>query len=380
LLLEVKGESRLPSLRLVNVTKRFGKISAINNLNLEVSDGEYLCVLGPTGSGKTTLLKLIAGIVNPDEGEIYFDNKIINNVPPQERNIAYVPQNYALFPHLSVIENVAFGPTSKGLDREEAYKISMNMLEMTRLAGRADSLPNELSGGMQQRLALARGLASNSSLLLLDEPLGALDARLRVELRYKLRDLIKNRGFTAIHVTHDQEEATIVGDRIAVLRQGQIQQINNPYTVYNEPRSIFVANFVGGANFLEGYIIERDQQGSWVQLRNRFIARIKETSYSPGERVVLAVREELTEIVKRVSKKKEVNLFPGTIQLSSFVGSSMILEILLENGDIVNSKISIHQQKMELEISERVYVQLQPENIKTFPYPKMGLFKELEVM
>ena len=380
MLLEVKGESRLPSLRLVNVTKRFGKISAINNLNLEVSDGEYLCVLGPTGSGKTTLLKLIAGIINPDEGEIYIDNKIINNVPPQERNIAYVPQNYALFPHLSVIENVAFGPASKGLDREEAYKISMNMLEMTRLAGRADSLPNELSGGMQQRLALARGLASNASLLLLDEPLGALDARLRVELRFKLRDLVKNRGFTAIHVTHDQEEATIVGDRIAVLRQGQIQQINNPFTVYNEPRSIFVANFVGGANFLEGYIIERDQQGAWVQLRNRFIARIKETDYSPGERVVLAVREELTEIVKRISEKKEVNLFPGTIQLSSFVGSSMMLEILLENGDIVNSKIPIRQQKKELKISERVYVQLQPENIKTFPYPKMGLFRELEVL
>jgi len=379
-LLEVKGESRLPLLRLVNVTKRFGKISAINNLNLEVNDGEYLCVLGPTGSGKTTLLRLIAGIINPDEGEIYIDNKIINNVPPQERNIAYVPQNYALFPHLSVIENVAFGPTSKGLDREEAYKISMNMLDMTRLAGRTDSLPNELSGGMQQRLALARGLASNASLLLLDEPLGALDARLRVELRYKLRDLVKNRGFTAIHVTHDQEEATIVGDRIAVLRQGQIQQINNPYTVYNEPRSIFVANFVGGANFIEGYIIERDQQGAWVQLRNRFIARIKENSYSPGERVVLAVREELTEIVKRVSKKKEVNLFPGTIQLLSFVGSSMILEILLENGDIVNSKIPIRQQKKELKISERVYVQLQPENIKIFPYPKIGLFRELEVM
>ena len=380
MLLEVKGESRLPLLRLVNVTKRFGKISAINNLNLEVNDGEYLCVLGPTGSGKTTLLRLIAGIINPDEGEIYIDNKIINNVPPQERNIAYVPQNYALFPHLSVIENVAFGPTSKGLDREEAYKISMNMLDMTRLAGRTDSLPNELSGGMQQRLALARGLASNASLLLLDEPLGALDARLRVELRYKLRDLVKNRGFTAIHVTHDQEEATIVGDRIAVLRQGQIQQINNPYTVYNEPRSIFVANFVGGANFIEGYIIERDQQGAWVQLRNRFIARIKENSYSPGERVVLAVREELTEIVKRVSKKKEVNLFPGTIQLLSFVGSSMILEILLENGDIVNSKIPIRQQKKELKISERVYVQLQPENIKIFPYPKIGLFRELEVM
>jgi ABC-type Fe3+/spermidine/putrescine transport system ATPase subunit len=337
-------------------------------------------VLGPTGSGKTTLLRLIAGIIIPTEGEIYINNELVNNVPPQERNIAYVPQNYALFPHLSVIENVAFGPTSKGLDKEEAYRISMNMLDMTRLAGRANSLPNELSGGMQQRLALARGLASNASLLLLDEPLGALDARLRVELRYKLRDLVKNRGFTAIHVTHDQEEAMIVGDRISVLRQGQIQQVSIPFTVYNEPKSIFVANFVGGANFLEGYIVERDQQGSWVQLRNHYRARIKETGYSPGERVVLAIREELTEIIKRISEKQEVNLFPGTVQLTSFLGSSIVFEVLLENGDAVNSKIPVSQQKKKLTNNEKVYVRLRPENIKTYLYPHAGLFRELEAV
>jgi len=370
----------MPSIRLVNVTKKFGKISAINNLNLELNDGEYLCVLGPTGSGKTTLLRLIAGIIGPDEGEIYIDNKLVNDVPPQERNVAYVPQNYALFPHLSVIENVAFGPTSKGLDREEAYKISMNMLEMTRLSGRTDSLPNELSGGMQQRLALARGLASNAGLLLLDEPLGALDARLRVELRYKLRTLVKNRGFTAVHVTHDQEEAMIVGDRIAVLRHGQIQQVNIPYAVYNEPKSIFVANFVGGANFLEGYIIERDQQGAWVQLRNRYAARINETNYSPGERVVLAIREEQTEIFKRVGERQEINLFSGTIQSSSFLGSSIVVEVLLENGDVVNSKIPVSQQKRKLASNEKVYIKLPPENIKTYSYPQAGLFRELEVI
>jgi ABC-type Fe3+/spermidine/putrescine transport system ATPase subunit len=370
----------MPSIRLVNVTKRFRKISAINNLNLEVNDGEYLCVLGPTGSGKTTLLKLIAGIINPDEGEIYIDNELVNNVPPQERNIAYVPQNYALFPHLSVIENVAFGPISKGIDKKEAYRISMNMLEMTRLAGRADSLPNELSGGMQQRLALARGLASNASLLLLDEPLGALDARLRVELRYKLRDLIKKSGFTAIHVTHDQEEAMIVSDRISILRQGQIQQASIPFTIYNEPKSIFVANFVGDANFLEGYISERDLQGSWVQLRNRYIARIKETGYSPGERVVLAIREELTEIIKRKGEKQEVNLFPGTIQSTIFLGSSIAFEVLLENGDVVNSKIPVSQLKKKFTNNEKVYMRLQPENMKTFLYPQAGLFRELEAI
>jgi ABC-type Fe3+/spermidine/putrescine transport system ATPase subunit len=345
-----------------------------------VNDGEYLCVVGPTGSGKTTLLRLIAGIMIPDEGEIYIDNELVNNVPPQERNVAYVPQNYALFPHLNVIDNVAFGPISKGLGREEAYKISMNMLEMTKLAGRTKSLPNELSGGMQQRLALARGLASNANLLLMDEPLGALDARLRVELRYKLRDLVKNRGYTAIHVTHDQEEAMIVGDRVAVLRQGQIQQVSIPFTVYNEPKSIFIANFVGGANFLEGFITERDQQGSWVQLRNGYIARIKEIGYSPGEKVVLAIREELTEIIKRTHEKQEENLFPGTVRVTSFLGNFIVFEILLENGDIVNSKIPVSQHKMPLSSNEKVYVQLRSENIKTYLYPQAGLFRELEAI
>jgi len=370
----------MPSLRLVNVTKRFGNISAINKLNLELKDGEYLCVLGPTGSGKTTLLKLIAGIMKPDEGEIYIDDKLVNDLPPQERNVAYVPQNYALFPHLTVIENVAFSPLSKGLSKDEAYKISMMMLEMMRLAGRTDSFPNELSGGMQQRLALARGLASDASLLLLDEPLGALDARLRVELRYKLRALVKERGFTVIHVTHDQEEAMVVGDRIAVLRHGQIQQVNIPYAVYNDPKSIFVANFVGGANFLEGYITERDSQGAWVQLRNRYLVRINETRFSPGERVVLAIREEQTEIFEHDSDKQEVNLFPGTVQLTSFLGSSIVFEVLLENGDVVNSKILVSQKKEKLKTGERVYVRFSPRNIKTFGYPQVGLFRELEVI
>jgi ABC-type Fe3+/spermidine/putrescine transport system ATPase subunit len=365
---------------LVNVSKRFRNISAINNLDLEVKDGEYLCVLGPTGSGKTTLLKIIAGLVKPDKGEIYINNKLANNVPPQERNTAFVPQNYALFPHLSTLQNVAFGPTSKGIGTEEANRISMKMLEMTRLAGRADSQPNELSGGMQQRLALARGLASDANLLLLDEPLGALDARIRVELRYKIRDLVKERGFTAIHVTHDQEEAMIVGDRIAVLRQGQIQQVNVPPKIYNEPQSIFVASFVGGANFLEGFVVDRDHQGAWVQLRNRFIARVREIDFSPGEKVVLAVREEQTTMVKQVGEEQEINFFPGTVQSASFLGNSTAFEVLLKNGDMVHSRIPIGKQGKTFSENEGVYVRLHPESIITYPYPQGGLLTELEAI
>jgi len=370
----------MPSVRLAKVTKRFGSITAIDNLDLGIEDGEYLCVLGPTGSGKTTLLKLIAGILKPDQGEIHIDGKLVNDVPPQERNTAYLPQDYALFPHLSVIENAAFGPTSREIDREQAIEISGKMLEMTRLAGRAGSFPNELSGGMQQRLALARALASGVSLLLLDEPLGALDARLRVELRYKLRSLVKDEGFTAIHVTHDQEEAMVVGDRIAVLRHGQIQQASIPFTIYNEPKSIFVANFVGGANFLEGFISERGPSGSWVQLRNGLAVRIKETGYSPGERVVLAVREEMTEIVKPAKRNGETNVFAGTVTSASFLGSLIRYEIQLENGDVVNSRMPVSLRNDSVLSGERVYVRLQPENIKTYLSPSGGLYIELEAV
>lgn len=370
----------MPSVRLVNVTKRFGRIVAINNLSLEINDGEYLCVLGPTGSGKTTLLRLIAGIVEPDEGEIYIDKKLVNDVPSQERGTAYVPQQYALFPHLSVIENVAFSPISRGLSKEEAYEISRQMLEMIRLAKRADSFPNELSGGMQQRLALARGLASDANLLLLDEPLGALDARLRVELRYKLRDLVKEKGFTAIHVTHDQEEAIVVADRIAVLRHGQIQQASIPFTLYNEPKSIFAANFVGGANFLEGFVVELDQHGSRVQLRNGMMLRIKETGYSVGEKVVLAVREEMTEVIEKRKTKEKVNLFPGVVESVSFLGSFLLYEVLLENGEVVNSRVPIHLENRRISIGDRVYVHIEPENVKTYLYPPSGLYRELEAI
>ena len=370
----------MPTIRLVNVTKRFGNITAIKNLSLTVNDGEYVCILGPTGSGKTTLLRLIAGIIKPEKGEIYFDNRLMNNVPPQERNVAYVPQQYALFPHLKALENVAFGPLSKGLSREEAYKIGMQMLEMMRLAWRANALPHELSGGMQQRLALARGLASGAKILLLDEPLGALDARLRMELRYKLREIAKDNNLTTIHVTHDQEEAMSIADRIVILRNGEKQQEGTPWQIYNEPKNIFVAHFIGGANFLEGFIAETDAHGSWIQLKNGFFLRVNETGWKDGERVVVMIREEKTEIMKASERKEEINLFPGTIEEISFLGDFMNYRILLDNSDIVNSKISTLLGVKRFRIREKVFVRLRTEHLKLYPYPPEGLYRELEVI
>jgi len=368
----------MPTVRLAHVTKRFDNITAIDHINLEIHDGEYVCILGPTGSGKTTLLRLIAGVIKPDEGEIHIDGKLVNDVPPQERGTAYMPQQYALFPHLRVIENVSFGPLAKGVNRSKAAQISMQMLEMTRLAWRANSFPGELSGGMQQRVALARGLASSAKLLLLDEPLGALDARLRVELRYRLRELAQKNNLTTIHVTHDQAEAMIVADRIVVLRNGQIQQEGPPTYIYSQPKSIFVANFVGGANFLEGFISEKNSDGSWVELRGRLRIFISENDHPVGERIVLAIREESSWIGK--NGEDEVNVIRGTVNTTSFLGDFMSHEVLLENGDTVNCRVPTAMTSEKFSIGEEVFVQLKPQDIKVYPYPPAGLYKELEAL
>ncbi|MEM1515103.1 MAG: ABC transporter ATP-binding protein [Candidatus Bathyarchaeia archaeon] len=370
----------MPTIKLVNVTKKYDGITAIKNLSMTIEDGEYICVLGPTGSGKTTLLKLISGIIKPDGGEVYIDGKLVNNVPPYERNVAYLPQYYALFPHLTVLENIAFGPLSRGLSTEEAYRISMQMLEMMRLSWRAHSFPHELSGGMQQRLALARALASGAKILLLDEPLGALDARLRVELRYKLRKLAKENNLTTIHVTHDQEEAMSIADRIILLRDGEIQQEGSPSQIYNEPKSIFVAHFIGGANFFEGFIADVDRYGSWIQLRNNFLLRTNNSNISVGERVVVMAREEKSKILKITKKKEEINIFPGTIEGISFLGDFISYTILLDSGDKVNSKVPMVNAIGKFKVGKRVYLHLKPEDLRVYPYPPQGLYREIEVI
>jgi len=368
----------LPSVRLIGVTKRFERVTAVNHVDLEIRDGEYLCVLGPTGSGKTTLLRLIAGLVRPDEGEVYIDDRLVNDVPPHERNAVYVPQQYALFPHMRVIDNVAFGPLARGLGRERALEVSREMLGLTRLGWRADSLPEELSGGMQQRVALSRGLASGARLLLLDEPLGALDARLRVELRGKLRALIKGSGLTAVHVTHDQEEALTMADRIVVLREGRIQQHGTPFHVYQRPENIFVASFVGGANFLEGVVAERDVDGSWVQLRGGLRVRALDKSHLPGETVVVAVREEKTRPVLRA--ERGVNVLPGVVTAIRFLGAFTLYEARLENGDTVQSRVPTYPAGGRFSPGQRVAVQFNPEDCAVYPYPSLGLYRELEAI
>jgi len=368
----------MPSVRLVDVTKRFGEVEAIDDVSFQVVDGEYLCVLGPTGSGKTTLLRLIAGLTRPDQGKIYIDGKLVNEIDPEDRNAVYVPQQYALFPHMTALGNVAFGPLSRGRSRQRALKTAQTMLDMMRLGSRVGAFPQELSGGMQQRVALARGLASDSKLLLLDEPLGALDARLRVELRYQLSKLAREAGLTVLHVTHDQEEALSVADRVLVLRSGRIQQAGTPFNIYNNPQSIFVADFVGGSNFLEGIVRERGRDGSTVELREGYKVRVRDVSHLLQERVVVAVRLESVHV--RAHSEFNPNELPGEILSRVFLGAFVRYDVGLDSGDMIASRVFFRHSPELFDAGRRVVVDFSPEDATVYTYPYIGISRELEVI
>ncbi|RJS78708.1 ABC transporter ATP-binding protein [Candidatus Bathyarchaeota archaeon] len=362
----------------MNVTKRFGKITALDHINLSIEDGEYVCVLGPTGAGKTTLLRIIAGLLEPDEGEVYIEGKLVNGVPPEQRNAVYMFQEYALFPHMTVWENVSYGPVIKDWERDKVERVTSEILEMVRLAERRDAFPHELSGGMQQRVALARGIASGARILLLDEPLGALDARLRVDIRTQLRNLAKDQGLTVVHVTHDQEEAIMIADRVVILREGRIEQIGTPYEIYSEPRSIFVASFVGGANFIEGNVVHVDSHGSTVELRGGLRIRVSNRDKNVGERVVVAVRYEDVTVGKR--REDGSNNLSGVVESVLFIGGFIEYDVKLENDEMIASKILLSEVKETYKTGEHVVVSFPPEKCYVFPYPKTSLLKEIEAV
>ena len=371
------GRSEMPSLRLLNVTKRFGEVKALDGVTFDVKDREYVCILGSTGSGKTTLLRTIAGLIKPDEGEVFIGSVNAGRIAAEDRNAVYVPQTYALFPHMTVLENVAFGPLAKDINRMAAEEAAMNVLRLVRLDKRANAYPNELSGGMQQRVALARGLASGARLLLLDEPLGALDVRLRLELRTELRRLAKESGLTVIHVTHDQEEAMTIGDRILVLRRGRLQQYGTPYHIYNRPEKIFVANFVGNTNFLEAIVETRTREGSTLTLREGLRIRVLDSSFEPDEAVIVAIREEKTTVTPEPTGE-EPNRLSGEIVEVHFLGSHIRYVIKLSNGDEIAARVPLKEARTELKHGDWVSVSFDPANSHVYEYPMLGLQSELE--
>ncbi len=366
----------MPDVRIVNVSKKFGKIVAVSNVSLHIHDKEYFALLGPSGCGKTTLLRLIAGLIKPDEGEIYIGDKLVNDVPPEDRDIGFVFQTFALFPHMNAWDNVTYGPRVKGFNMKKTATIGHEVLEMVRLHERLDAFPRELSGGMMQRIAVARALAAGAKLLLLDEPLGQLDAKVRNELRYEIRKMAKDLGLTAIHVTHDQSEAMAISDRIAIMKKGKIVQVGTPNELYMSPKSLFVAHFIGESNFLEGYVSNVSSKGTVIELRGGIKVHAANKSMKEGDRVILAIRPETFVIEKEIKKSK--TSISGFVEKVTFEGTNVRYEIRLENQDLV---ISIKPSLTEewFKTGEKVSISFPPEKTHLFPYPDVGLKEEIAV-
>ncbi|MCW4047824.1 MAG: ABC transporter ATP-binding protein [Candidatus Bathyarchaeota archaeon] len=366
----------MPDVRVVNLTKKFGDIVALDNVNLTVHDKEYFSLLGPSGCGKTTLLRLIAGLIEPDSGEIYIGDKRVDNVPPEDREIGFVFQTFALFPHMTVWENVNYGPKVKNFDEKESETIVHEVLELVKLHERLSAYPNELSGGMMQRIAVARALAAGAKILLLDEPLGQLDAKVRNEIRYEMRKMAKDLNLTAIHVTHDQSEAMSISDRIAVMKKGKIVQVGTPQELYMKPNSLFVANFIGESNFLEGSVAEANNGSLVIELRGGAKVHAFGKGLAKDERAIVVIRPEVLTVEKPSYQGK--NMLRGVVEKISFEGTFIRYVIRLESEDVV---IVIKPSLTErwFDIGDSITLSFESEKVHVFAYPEAGLMEEISV-
>ena len=321
-----------PAVELVSVTKHFGDVTAVDNVSLKIEDGEFFSLLGPSGCGKTTTLRMIAGFETPTEGEIYIQGKLMGLTPPFQRNTNMVFQDYALFPHMSVAGNIGFGLEMKKVPKEEIARRVEEALELVRLPGLGKRRPDQLSGGQQQRVALARALINRPGVLLLDEPLGSLDLKLRKEMQLELKDLQHRVGITFVYVTHDQEEALTMSDRIAVMDQGRTLQAGTPTEIYERPASRFVADFIGETNFLEGVVLRRDGTYVVVDVAGMPPALAQSAEeFAPGKRVTVAVRPEKITIQKE-ERRRENNCCQGTIETVVYIGTDTNYVVRLDSG------------------------------------------------
>jgi ABC-type Fe3+/spermidine/putrescine transport system ATPase subunit len=317
--------------QLLDVTKRYGSTLAVDSVSADIADGEFVTLLGPSGCGKTTTLRMVAGLVDPTSGQIKFDGQVVNNVPSHKRNVGLAFQSHALFPHLSVARNIAFGLEVKGMPKAEIQHRVQEMLGMIELSQYADRMPAQLSGGQQQRVALARMLATDPRVLLFDEPLSALDRNLRDTLKYSILDLQRRTGKTAIYVTHDQSEAFAISDRIFVMNEGRIEQAGTQLDIYLRPRTEFVASFVGDNNAIPGEVVgligAAPGESTFVDIRagGMQLRGLDPGNLRVGDKVLAFVRPENIEIIMAFGVSDQANLVRGRIAQIVFEGPTLRL-------------------------------------------------------
>jgi ABC-type Fe3+/spermidine/putrescine transport system ATPase subunit len=366
---------RIPSLRLEGVSKRFDGIVAADDVSLEVKDGEYIVILGPTGAGKTTLMKMIAGLTAPDSGRIFVDGKRVDKLPPEDRGMVYLSQTYALFRHMTVWDNTKFGPTVKDWGESKSDLLAKEMLNLVRLYDRRTARPDELSGGMKQRNALARALATDVKILLLDEPLRALDARLRIELRYELMRLTSDLGITALHVTHDQEIAMTMADKVAVLRKGRIEQLGRAEEIYDNPARPFICHFVGEANFFEGTVHSVSDDHSELEGEG-YTLRSRATDLPKGTEACMGIKTENVRLLDGIVDGQ--NHIPAKVVRRLFLGRLMSVVIETDDGKKLHVKTP-SSAGLKFDKGKEVTAHLEPSKCIIFPIPEKGLKEELEV-
>ncbi|NLB20292.1 MAG: ABC transporter ATP-binding protein [Clostridium sp.] len=321
------------SIGVTNAIKRFGDITVIPDLSIQIKNGEFFTLLGPSGCGKTTLLRMIAGFNSIEGGEFKFDEKVINDIPAHKRNIGMVFQNYAIFPHLTVRQNVEYGLKIRKMDKKTMGKRVDDILEVVKIKEYEDRLPEHLSGGQQQRVALARAIVIHPNVLLMDEPLSNLDAKLRVEMRSAIRDVQKQVGITTVYVTHDQEEALAISDRIAVMKSGIIQQVDEPEVIYSRPYNQFVSTFIGHSNLFYGSF-GKDAKGEYVSFADGSKTYMNNlTDLKEGEKVIIGVRPEEFSIAEEGLKVKVKN--------KTFLGRYIVYELDLPETLVLPNQPSI---------------------------------------
>lgn len=354
----------MPNISIKNLSKRYvsgnRRVVALDNINIEIADGKYNTLLGPSGCGKTTLLRTIAGLIEPTEGKMAFDGRDVAKLATQDRDVGFVFQQFAVFPHLDVWHNTAYGPMIKGWQAEDIKEVVENNLRLVGLYGRGDAMPRELSGGMKQRLGLARALATRSKLLLLDEPLSALDAKIGEFLRYELKKIVVDNQITAIHVTHNQEEAMTISDNIILMKKGRIVQSGAPEDLYEHPNSIFTANFIGKCNFFAGEKVSDHH----IFHRDRTLKFFQEVD-SP--KIVVGVRPEKIRLTREASSE----MLSGRIELINFLGH--LYEYVIDcDGEKVRAykRIKEYKIKEKYKVGDKIYFWFNAEDTFAWPEPE----------
>ena len=345
-----------------NVTKRFGAYEALKEASFEIRAGEFMTFLGPSGCGKTTCLRLISGFDTPTSGQIFLDGKDLTFEPPYRRDVNQVFQNYALFPHLTIYENIAFGLRMKKIPPAQIRERVDRVVKMTSLEAFTTRKPAQLSGGQRQRVALARAIVCEPKVLLLDEPLSALDAKLRTQMRVELKQLQKKLGITFIFVTHDQEEALTMSDRVAVLNAGRVEQIGTVNEIYYKPATRFVASFIGESNIVEAEILRSEGEFLHCRLEGGLELDVRTPNPPAHSQILLSLRPEKIRLTRENPGGR--NSFPGTIEMEIFKGAVDDLTISVQGGLQLGAVLTNDgQAESDLHEGERVFARIQPEDI-----------------